>query len=132
MHESTRGWWLGVLVLVTAAAHLSPAAGRRDMKAAAARMIAAAEGGLAPVYEPLAKEIAATLDLTEFQKRSVQSVATGDGNPAETQGVFVNHGLAGPNFHRLLTSGFQALSAGQKTSAEQAADLQAAWEEDNS
>jgi SAM-dependent methyltransferase len=37
------------------------------MKAAAQRMIAAAEGGLAPVYQPLAKEIAATLDLTQPQ-----------------------------------------------------------------
>jgi raffinose/stachyose/melibiose transport system substrate-binding protein len=71
------------------------------------------------------------LDLTPFQKRSVESVATGDGDPAVNQGVFVNHGLAGPNFHRLLTSGFQAISAGEKTAAQQAADLQAAWEQDN-
>lgn len=75
---------------------------------------------------------ASTLDLSDFQKRSVESVATGDGDPAVNQGVFVNHGLAGPNFHRLLTSGFQALSAGEKTPAQQAADLQAAWEQDNS
>jgi raffinose/stachyose/melibiose transport system substrate-binding protein len=73
-----------------------------------------------------------TLDLSEFQKRSVESVATGDGDPDVNQGVFVNHGLAGPTFHGLLTSGFQALSAGEKTAAQQAADLQAAWEQDNS
>lgn len=73
-----------------------------------------------------------SLDLTTFQKRSVEAVATGDGDPAINQGVFVNHGLAGPTFHGLLTSGFQALSAGEKTAAQQAADLQAAWEKDNS
>lgn len=67
MHDSTRAHWLSVFVMVMAAAHLSLAAGRKDMKAAAERMIAAAEGGLAPVYQPLAKEIAATLDLTQRQ-----------------------------------------------------------------
>jgi len=74
---------------------------------------------------------AGTLDLSAFQKRSVESVATGDGDPAVSQGAFVNHGLAGPNFHRLLTSGFQALVSGDTTSAQLAADLQAAWEQDN-
>jgi SAM-dependent methyltransferase len=54
-------------VLATAPACLSLAADKKDMKAAAERMIAAAEGSLAPVYEPLAKEIAATLDLTQRQ-----------------------------------------------------------------
>lgn len=74
---------------------------------------------------------AATLNLSDFQKRSVESVATGDGDPTETQGVFVNHGLAGPTFHGLLTNGFQALVAGDTTAAQLAADLQAAWEKDN-
>ena len=42
MHDSTRAYWLSVLVLATAVPHLSLAAGRKDMKAAAERMIAAA------------------------------------------------------------------------------------------
>ncbi len=74
---------------------------------------------------------AATLSLSEFQKRSVSSVTTGDGDPAVNQGVFVNHGRAGPEFLRTMTSGFQAMQSGQKTAAQQAADLQAAWEKDN-
>lgn len=70
-------------------------------------------------------------DLTEFQKRSVESVATGDGSPEENQGVFVNHGLAGSNFKRVMTNGFQAMMAGDKSAADQAADLQDAFEQDN-
>ncbi len=73
----------------------------------------------------------ASLNLSEFQKRTVNAVSTGDGDPAVNQGVFVNHGRAGPEFLRTMTSGFQAMMAGQKTAAQQAADLQAAWETDN-
>lgn len=72
-----------------------------------------------------------TLQLSDFQKRSVSSVTTGDGDPSINQGVFVNHGLSGPEFLRMMTSGFQAMQSGEKTSAQQAADLQAAWEADN-
>jgi ABC-type glycerol-3-phosphate transport system substrate-binding protein len=73
----------------------------------------------------------AALSLSDFQKRSVTSVSTGDGDPAVNQGVFVNHGRSGPEFLRTMTSGFQAMMAGDKTAAQQAADLQAAWEKDN-
>jgi raffinose/stachyose/melibiose transport system substrate-binding protein len=73
----------------------------------------------------------ATLNLSDFQKRSVSSVTTGDGDPTVNQGVFVNHGRAGPEFLRVMTSGFQAMQSGEKTAAQQAADLQAAWETDN-
>lgn len=74
---------------------------------------------------------ASTLDLSPLQKRSVQSVSTGDGDPAITQSAFVHHGLGGPNLHKLLTGGFQALTAGDTTPKQLAADLQTAWEMDN-
>lgn len=84
----------------------------------------------AGLVAPLPMDVGA-LQLSDFQKRSVSSVTTGDGDPAINQGVFVNHGLSGPEFLRTMTSGFQAMQAGEKTSAQQAADLQAAWEADN-
>jgi raffinose/stachyose/melibiose transport system substrate-binding protein len=37
--------------------------------------------------------------------------------------------LAPPSFNDMMTNGFQAMLAGDKTSEQQAADLQAAWEE---
>lgn len=84
----------------------------------------------AGIYSPAPIDVEA-LNLSDFQKRSVNSVNNGDGDPAVNQGVFVNHGLAGSEFLRTMTSGFQAIHAGQKTAAQQAADLQAAWEKDN-
>ena len=59
-------------------------------------------------------------------------MTSGDGDPKVNQGVFVNHGLSGSHFHQLMTNGFQAMMAGQKTAKQQAADLQTAWEKDNS
>lgn len=84
----------------------------------------------AGIYSPAPIDIDA-LTLSDFQKRSVNSVNNGDGDPSVNQGVFVNHGLAGSEFLRTMTSGFQAMHSGQKTAAQQAADLQAAWEKDN-
>jgi raffinose/stachyose/melibiose transport system substrate-binding protein len=75
---------------------------------------------------------ASSLSLSDFQKRSVSAVTSGDGDPKVNQGVFVNHGLSGSNFHQMMTNGFQAMMAGQKTAKQQAADLQTAWEKDNS
>lgn len=70
------------------------------------------------------------LNLSPFQMRSITSVATGDGDADINSGAFVNHGLAGAEFLRMMTNGFQAMMAGEKTSAQQAADLQAAWDAD--
>ncbi|MGJ8586100.1 MAG: ABC transporter substrate-binding protein [Marinosulfonomonas sp.] len=75
---------------------------------------------------------ASTLNLSHLQMRSAQSVSTGDGDPAVTQSAFVHHGLGGSNLHKLLTGGFQAIFSGDTTAKELAADLQAAWEKDNS
>jgi ABC-type glycerol-3-phosphate transport system substrate-binding protein len=85
----------------------------------------------ASIIAPVAMD-ASTLTLSAFQKRSVSAVTTGDGDPKVNQGVFVNHGLSGSAFHQMMTNGFQAMMAGQKTADKQAADLQAAWEKDNS
>ncbi|MHC4521291.1 MAG: class I SAM-dependent methyltransferase, partial [Planctomycetota bacterium] len=64
MRGLTSGCWLGAFVIAMAIPHLSLAAsGQTDMKAAAERMIRAAEGPLAPVYKPLAKEITTRLSL---------------------------------------------------------------------
>lgn len=66
MRGLTRRCWLGVLATVMAISHLPlAAAGQTDRKAAAERMIRAAEGPLAPVYKPLAGEIAAQLALAD-------------------------------------------------------------------
>ena len=37
--------------------------------------------------------------------------------------------LAPPEFNEVMSSGFQAMLVGDKTAEQQAADLQAAWEE---
>lgn len=67
-------WWhrLGVVVLLLGVCRLGLAIpentpGEKYTQAAADRMISAAEGTLSPVYAPLAKEIAQTLELGDWQ-----------------------------------------------------------------
>ena len=64
MRDLTGACWFVVLATAMAASDSSRAARQpKDMQATAERMIQAAEGGLAPVYEPLAKEIVSQLSL---------------------------------------------------------------------
>lgn len=54
---------------------------------------------------------------------------SGGDDPALNLGYQVNHGLAAAPFLNMMTEGFQAVVAGEKTPQQQADDLQTAWEE---
>ncbi|TDD65291.1 extracellular solute-binding protein [Jiangella aurantiaca] len=67
-------------------------------------------------------------ETNELQNR-IATAASGDGDPEKNLGYQVNHGLAAAPFLNMMTEGFQAIIAGDKTPQQQADDLQAAWEE---
>lgn len=71
---------------------------------------------------------ASAYDTNELQQR-IATAASGDGDPEKNLGYQVNHGLAAAPFLNMMTEGFQAIIAGDKTPQQQADDLQAAWEE---
>ncbi|WP_116952907.1 ABC transporter substrate-binding protein [Jiangella endophytica] len=66
---------------------------------------------------------------TEELQNRIATAASGDGDPQKNLGYQVNHGLAAAPFLNMMTEGFQAIIAGDKTPQQQADDLQAAWEE---
>lgn len=66
-------------------------------------------------------------DVSVLQQTINESVSGGD-DPALNLGYQVNHGLASAPFLNMMTAGFQAMIAGDKTAKAQAADLQKAWE----
>lgn len=61
-------------------------------------------------------------------QKNVIDAASGADDPAKNLGYQVNHGLASAPFLNMMTAGFQAMIAGEKTAQAQAKDLQAAWE----
>ncbi|WP_433514635.1 ABC transporter substrate-binding protein [Nonomuraea sp. CA-143628] len=67
-------------------------------------------------------------NLSPLQKLAMQAAQTGGGDAKTNIGYAVNHGLAAPGFLNAMTSGFQAVVAGDKTPAKQAEELQKAWE----
>jgi hypothetical protein len=65
-------------------------------------------------------------NISELQQR-INTASSGSGDPEKNLGYQVNHGLASPPFLNMMTAGFQAMIAGDKTAQAQAADLQNAW-----
>ncbi|GAA0994211.1 hypothetical protein GCM10009555_086260 [Acrocarpospora macrocephala] len=66
--------------------------------------------------------------LTPLQELAMGVAQNGGGDARANIGYAVNHGLASPGFLKAMTSGFQAVVAGDKTPAKQAEELQKAWE----
>jgi raffinose/stachyose/melibiose transport system substrate-binding protein len=65
-------------------------------------------------------------------QQQVNVAVSGAGDPKKTLGYQVNHGLSSAPFLNMMTAGFQAMIAGDKTAQAQAADLQKAWEKGQS
>ena len=70
---------------------------------------------------------ALTLDLSPLASSVVQTLQSGISG--ETQFGWNVDVLAPPAFNDMMMNGFQAMLSGDKTAEEQAADLQAAWQE---
>jgi hypothetical protein len=70
---------------------------------------------------------ASTLDLSPLASSVVQTLQSGISG--ETQFGWNVDVLAPPAFNDMMMNGFQAMLSGDKTAEEQAADLQAAWQE---
>jgi raffinose/stachyose/melibiose transport system substrate-binding protein len=64
--------------------------------------------------------------ISALQKNVIEA-ASGAGDPAKNLGYQVNHGLASAPFLNMMTAGFQAMFANDKSAQAQAKDLQAAW-----
>ncbi|MFD0665234.1 ABC transporter substrate-binding protein [Thermocatellispora tengchongensis] len=67
-------------------------------------------------------------NLSPLLKLAMEAAQTGGGDAKTNIGYAVNHGLASPGFLKAMTSGFQAVVAGDKTPEKQAEELQKAWE----
>ena len=69
----------------------------------------------------------AAIEITPLFKSILDTLQT-----ATTEGTQFGYNvdvLAPQRFNEMMTNGFQAMLAGDKTAEEQAADLQAAWDE---
>lgn len=82
----------------------------------------------AGVFPPVESDTA-QWNLSELRRTALEAATSGGGDAATNLGYFVNHGNASPQFLETMTSGFQAVVAGDKTPEEQATDLQKAWEQ---
>jgi ABC-type glycerol-3-phosphate transport system substrate-binding protein len=73
-----------------------------------------------------------TLDTTGLEVSPLLATVLGVLNSAAQGDIQLGYNidvLAPPEFNEVMQSGFQAILAGDKTAEQQAADLQAAWEE---